>query len=384
MDIFKTLSNPFEGDYAAVTAELATNQFRVFCRRATRLAEQHGFSPDPRLADISQRLAKRGATTAYWISEVSVIFKGLSKKTFTEGDWNWLRTQVAVAAHVTGVTPEISSDVETSAPLVVAGQIIPAGRLSIRGDASRMTIQSEGAAAPRSFSVIAQRNGSPVWAEVGKESSFVKVDGQPALRVVNTDWHASFQDELSQPSAEVTPDVVAQFEEALELMGRGMPEYRAWVLGLLKEISPIRRPDWNMIASGSSPHRFGGIDLCVPATPTETAEMMVHECTHQYFHMASWLGSFVTADAKPHYSPLKKCERPLDRILIGYHAFGNALIAFEKFREMGLQKETASRRSTIAAYMEQLRVPIETEVGLSELGLAFSRPLRARLTTIGA
>lgn len=383
MEIFKTLSNPFEGDYAAVTAELATNHFRVFVRRATRLAEQQGFPADPRLADIAQRLAKRGAQRAYWISEVSVIVKGFNKAAFTESDWNWLRTQISIAAHVTGVTPGIELDVETNAPLVVAGQIIPAGRLSIRGDSDRMTLQAEGAA-PRSFLVIARRNDSPVWAEDGKQSTFVRVDGQPAIRVVNAEWHAAFQDELSQPAGLVKPEAITQFEEALELMGRVMPEYRAWVLCLLKEISPLIRPQPNMIASGSSPHRFGGIDLCVPATPTETVEMMVHECTHQYFHLASWLGSFMTADAKPHYSPLKNCERPLDRILIGYHAFGNALIAFEKFREVGLQKETAVRRSTIAGYMEQLRVPIEAEVGLSDLGLAFSRPLRDRLKTIGA
>ncbi len=383
MEIFKALSNPFEGDYASVTAELATNQFRVFVRRAARLAEQHGFTADPRLADIAQRLAKGGARHAYWISEVSVIFKGFAKPAFTESDWNWLRTQVSIAAHVTGVTPGIELDVETNTPLLVAGQIIPAGRLSIRGDSGRMTIQAEGAAA-RSFLVIARRNDSPVWAEDGKQASFVRVDGQPAIRVVNADWHAAFNDELSQPAGAVTPEAIAQFEGALELMGRVMPEYRSWVLCLLKEISPLVRPQPNMIASGSSPHRFGGIDLCVPASATETAEMMVHECTHQYFHLASWLGSFMTAEAKPHYSPLKKCERPLDRILIGYHAFGNALIAFEKFREVGLQKETAVRRNTIADYMAQLRVPIEAEVGLSELGLAFSRPLRDRLKTIGA
>ncbi len=384
MEIFNRLSNPFEGDYAALTAELATNQFRVFCRRAIRLAEQHGYSQDARLADIAQRLAQRGANTAYWTPEVAIIFNGLSKQAFTEGDWNWLRAQISLSAHVTGVTSELELDVETNAPLFVAGQLVPAARLSIRGGADRMTIQAEGATAPRSFSVIAQRNGSPVWAEAGTESSFVRVDGQPTIRVVGAEWHTTFLDELSQPAAVVNQGAVAQFEEALELMGRAMPEYRAWVLCLLKEITPIRRPDWNMIASGSSPRRFGGIDLCVPATPTETAEMMIHECSHQYFHMASWVGSFVTPEARPHYSPLKKCERPLDRILIGYHAFGNALIAFEKFRAMGLQKEISSRQSTIVAYMEQLRVPIESEVGLSELGLALSRPLRARLTAQGA
>jgi HEXXH motif-containing protein len=379
MEIFNYLSTPFEGDFAALTAELACNTFRIFCRRATRQAEKHGYPQDALLAEISKRLAERAVTTAYWTPEVAVIFKGLSKTPFTQADWHWVRTQVALSAHLTGVISSLELDVETNDSIVVCGKLLPAGKLSIRGTASRLTIHAEGAAAARAFTVVGQRNGSPVWAEEGEASRLLVIDGQPAVRVVGAEWHSNWGEELSQPVAEVTQAAVDQFQEALRLMERVMPEYRAWVLCLLKEITPIVRPAMNMIASGSSPRRFGGIDLCVPASPTETAEMMIHECSHQYFHMASWVGSMVTPDAKPHYSPLKKCERPLDRILIGYHAFGNALIAFDKFREVGLEKEIAGRFNTINGYMEQLRVPIEAEVGLSELGLAFARPLRARL-----
>jgi hypothetical protein len=46
---------------------------------------------------------------------------------------------------------------------------------------------------------------------------------------------------------------------------------------------------------------------------------------------------------------------------------------------MGLAEVIAERFNTINAYMEQLRVPVENEEGLSDLGLAFARPLRARL-----
>jgi HEXXH motif-containing protein len=379
MDIFNSLSNPFEGNYAALTAELATNHYRIFCRRALRLAEKNGYGQDARLVDIANRLAQRPSTTAYWTPEVAVLNNVLTKQPFTQQDWHWVRAQIALSAHLTGVTSELELDVETNVPVVVAGKILPAGRLVIRGGADTLTVQVDGGA-PRSFSVIAQRAGSPVWAENGDASSFVQIDGQPAIRVVNAEWHTTWADELSQPVGDVDQAAVAQFQEALNLLGRTMPEYHSWVLCLLKEITPLRRPAANMIASGSSPRRFGGIDLCVPASATETAEMLIHECSHQYFHMASWIGSFVTAEARPHYSPLKKCERPLDRILIGYHAFGNALLAFDKFRELGFGQEIAGRAGAIFKYMEQLRVPIENEVGLSELGLAFSRPLRARMT----
>lgn len=55
----------------------------------------------------------------------------------------------------------------------------------------------------------------------------------------------------------------------------------------------------------------------------------------------------------------------------------------ELFRAMGLEEEIAERHRTVSAYMEQLRIPLESEDGLSELGLALFRPLRARLAQAG-
>ena len=248
----------------------------------------------------------------------------------------------------------------------------------IQGGPSRLTIQAEGEPSARSFSVFGRRNGAPVWAADDAPPVFLHLDGEPAIRFVGGDWHSIWAEEACQPAA-VDQAVVDQFNECLSLVERSMPEYRAWVLCLLKEITPIRRPAKDTIASNSSAIRPGGIDIAVPASPTETAEMLIHECSHQYFHMASWVGSMVTPDARPYYSPLKNCERPLDRILLGYHAFGNALIAFERFCKMGLEQEIAERVRTVAGYMEQLRVPVEKEEGLSELGIAIYRPLRARL-----
>jgi HEXXH motif-containing protein len=240
-------------------------------------------------------------------------------------------------------------------------------------------VQAEGEASPRSFSVIAQRDACPLWAEDGRASEFLMLDGKPAIRLVGDDWHVTWADEITQPVAPVDQRASSQFQEALDLLGRTMPEYRDWVVCLLREITPIRSPGEDAYSSGSSLWRFGGIDLSVPASPVQTAEMLVHECTHLYFLLASWTGPVVTPDAKPYYSPLKDCERPLEKILTGYHALGNQFIALDKFRTQGFEKEVSDRLGTISSQLEQMRPPMENEVGLSELGLAFSRPLRARL-----
>lgn len=385
MEIFNRLSTPFEGDFAALTAELATIHFRCFCLRALHLAQKHGYEEDARVVAISQRLTQRAATTAYWLPEVSVLGFGLSKQPFTQGDWNWLRAQIALSAHLTGVTSELELDVETNAPLIVCGRMIPAARLVIRGGPERLTLQAEGAASPRSFSVIGQRNASPVWAEDGTASSFLRIDGQPAIRVVSNEWHLAWSntcetDALRFVAASEHQAAMSQFQEAFGMMDRLMPEYRTWVFCLLRELTPMVRPAEHMTLSGSSKFRFGGIDLCVPASPLELVELLIHECTHQYFHIASCVGSLVTSEARSYYSPIKRCERPLDRILSGYHVCGNILIAFDRLRAVGLEQEISKRFGEISELMSHLRVPIENEVGLSELGLALSRPLHARLT----
>lgn len=382
MEIFNFLSSPFEGDFAALAAELAATQYRAFCVRALRAGESAGYGKDPLIADVVQRIDQRDATTAYWTPEVGTIFTGLRKEAVTEQDWHWLRAQIALAAHVTGLTDEIALEVATGAPLLICGRTVPAGRLRIHGGPERLSIEVEGEAAPRSFSVRGRRQGAPVWADDAGPGLFLELDGEPAIRFASADWHAIWAEEPCDP-APVDQVVREQFQECLGLLARALPEYRDWVVCLLKEITPIRRPGAHMIASNSSALRLGGVDIAVPASATETAEMLIHECSHQYFHMASWMGSTVTPDAKPHYSPLKRRERPLDRLLLGYHAFGNALIAFDRFRAIGLGNQITDRLGTVSAYMEQLRVPLQSEEGLSELGLALYRPLRARLARIG-
>jgi HEXXH motif-containing protein len=381
MDVFRYLSHPAAGDFHSLAAELCTLQFHAFVSRARgRLAlPQHAALLDEVLEGLSSTPPHRD----YWTPEVSWIQAGEQARSGHGQPAlhdEWQVAQIATAAFLTGVLDRVALRTRLDLPLLVAGRTF-LGELQIEGRGDQLRIQS-GSNTLATFIAIARREGRTVWidASVGAQG-VIGLEGEFPIRCVGGDWHRSSWIGLPCQDAPVA-DTAHQVQSALDLLRSQFPEYHAWVTCLLKEVTPIVRPAPRMLASNSSWLRMGGIDVSVPASVTETVEMLVHECTHQYFHMCAWLGSTVVPGAKPHFSPLKQCERPLDRILLGYHAFGNALIVFDKLAALGRTEEIRVRWTAVAAYMDKLAEPLQPPHELSELGLALFSPLHARLGTL--
>ncbi len=367
MEIFRLLSTPREGDFAALATELAAAQHHAFLVRATRAAALAGVPADPVLSELTRRLAEQPPSLASWTPEVGVLVTGF-RATDAAGQ-RWLQAQAALSGLVTGVITQLTLDTTVDRPLLVCGRRVAPGPVQLRGDADALEIVGRD-------EVQRFRRQTSVWIAEGSEAAIVPTGAAP-LRLVGGDWHAL----CDEPVAPLVPDaqVVEQLAGALALLGEAAPEYRAWVLCLLREVTPIRRPGEHVIASGSSARRPGGIDIAVPASATETAEMLIHECSHQYLHMMSWFGPLVSEAARPHYSPLKGCERPLERIVLGYHAFANASLAYTQLRAHGHAEAIADRSRVVSGYLEELVKPLVDEVGLSALGREIVRPLRTRL-----
>lgn len=370
MEVFRLLSTPREGDFAALATELAAAQHHSFLVRAMRVATLAGAPADPILGELARRLAEQPPSLASWTPEVGVLATGLAA-TDAAGH-RWLQAQAALSGVVTGVIPQITLKTTVDRPLLVCGRRISPGPIQLRGEVDALEIVG-------GDEVQRFHRQAGVWLAEGSEAAIVPTGAVP-LRLVGSGWHSL----CDEPELALAPDArsVDQLTGALELLGEAAPEYRAWVLCLLKEVTPIGRPGERVLASGSSALRPGGIDVAVPASAIETAEMLIHECSHQYFHMLSWFGALVTKDARPHYSPLKGCERPLDRILLGYHAFGNAILAYEQLRAHGHGEGIAGRYRVISGYLDELVKPLVDEVGLSELGREILRPLRTRLGAV--
>lgn len=370
MDVFRPFSTPREGNFTALATELAAAQHHALLARATRGAALAGAASDPVFAELSQRLAARPPSLASWTPEVGVLATGF-EATNAAGH-RWLQAQAALGGMVTGLLTRVDLETTVERPLLMCGQRVAPGPVQLRGDGDELEVVGRDA-------VQRFHRHAGVWIAQGAEAALVPTHAAP-IRLVGGDWHALYD----EPAQAIEPDarVIDQLTAALALLGETAPEYLPWVLCLLKEVTPIHRPGERVLASGSSLLRPGGVDIAVPASATETAEMLIHECTHQYLHMLSWFETLVTKDARPHYSPLKNCERPLDRIVLGYHAFGNVMLAYAQLEAHGYGAAISSRVRVVSGYLDQLAKPLVDEVGLSALGREIVRPLRARLAAM--
>ena len=111
-------------------------------------------------------------------------------------------------------------------------------------------------------------------------------------------------------------------------------------------------------------------------------ELLVHEATHQYFHILTKLGPVDDgSDTALYYSPARQQERPLDFILLAYHAVGNMLL----FHRQGLRANRASaayRDQRIALFEDwaaRLVAPLRGNGALTAVGHALWTPLDERI-----
>ena len=115
--------------------------------------------------------------------------------------------------------------------------------------------------------------------------------------------------------------------DALKLIQEFAPDYHSWVTDVLRWIIPITPPD---PATGAKTRAFSMygvpsiVHMSFPNNPLKVADLLIHECSHQYFHVAEdWFRLANGQDTNLYYSHYVKKERPIDRILIAFHAFAN-------------------------------------------------------------
>ncbi len=185
------------------------------------------------------------------------------------------------------------------------------------------------------------------------------------------------QEGIPYPVAPATDEVAAAWAAAFDLIRRCSPSYLRWVDRGVREIVPVAVPDGAMI-SGSHTQRWGEIYMTSRLAPLKLCEMLVHEVSHQHYFFGGFLASVEDgSDPTLYYSPLKKTGRPLDKILLAYHAFANVILFYRECREQGL--ETGVEEETILPELAQLEAPLRSTHGLTELGRAFWQPLAERI-----
>lgn len=173
--------------------------------------------------------------------------------------------------------------------------------------------------------------------------------------------------------------------DAVTLLDDVAPNYAKWIRHALNFIILLPHIE-NRSCSGSWADASGMIYMTKPVSALEAAEILVHESSHQYFHMLERTSDVCKPGQREmFYSPPVKRDRPLDRILIAYHAFANVLIMYMAAFEQGHGDQyTVNRFHAFCEDVATLEGYLDRSTGLSDLGLTLFLPLRAALAAARA
>ena len=169
--------------------------------------------------------------------------------------------------------------------------------------------------------------------------------------------------------------------QAISLLRRHAPPYLQWVDKVVRQVIPLNGAE-GILRSSSNTDWPGAIGVSFPSKPIMVAEMLVHEASHQYFHIATrFRPVHDRSDRRLYHSPVKGESRPIDAILLAFHAFANVLLFYRSCIESGVEDQgycerSATRhRSELEPMLDYLRLPNS----LTETGRLLWEPLASRL-----
>lgn len=175
--------------------------------------------------------------------------------------------------------------------------------------------------------------------------------------------------------------VTALFQSGVDTLRACSPEYGLWVDTVVREIVPREHKGESALESGSARGAPGLMTISICSEPVLVGEMMVHEASHMYFHMGSLIAPIDDGtDETLYYSPAVGRRRPLQRILLAYHAFGNVLLFYRDCRQQGVGNHIRStREASLRPKVQALESPLRENPALTELGQSLFEPLQERL-----
>ncbi len=176
-----------------------------------------------------------------------------------------------------------------------------------------------------------------------------------------------------------SPELIEILTQALDLLEEHLPHYFNWVVRIIRRLVVLHAGP-NVLHSGSPEHQYGTIFISDNFRALSVAEMLIHESSHQYFELLNKLGPTVDpGHTKLYYSPAKRCDRPLHKILLAYHAFANVMLFYRGVAECGLaDSRFAKFQNVLNDELRQLEQPLLENDAILPIGRALVEPLIER------
>jgi HEXXH motif-containing protein len=290
-------------------------------------AEADGFD-ETTAARALEALTPERVSTAPWTPALGAVRMALARSpsrhplTFAVG-------QLKTTLFLVGALDIVDVAFEAACPLAVAGETLAARRWTVRGSGSTLVIDGDDGRVRRTFERRSTDGEAHVWA--ADPDRVIRFGQMAAAIFSDAEWMGHWLPKTIRgciaPDRAMRGSLIAR---AGELFLERSPAYYLWVAAVLKEVAPLV-PDKAGTQSQSFPLWPGHIQVS-QATLVGMLIVLVHECSHQYFHMALWNGPVADPDAPLLASLLARRTRPIEKVLLGFHAFGNVLLALRPVR----------------------------------------------------
>jgi hypothetical protein len=275
---------------------------------------------------------------------------------------------------------EWTAEIEPDAPLRLHNLIARPERVAVRGGdgAAEVTVSDgNGGASLR----LADDPWAPLDATGALRSAGLYLSRPIRLLVTSgaVPGDSFFVEEADPFDVGALASFAGDVRAGLDFVAELGPEWLDWIETAVTVVVPCHAPA-DMLRSGSSNTQPGLVRLTAGRPPSTTAEMLVHEASHQYLHAALRVAPVDDgSDPNLYFSPVKQQPRPIDKILTAYHAFANVELFYAKALENGWQPDDreADAVARVTEELDVLEAPLRETGALTTAGRGLVEPLVA-------
>jgi HEXXH motif-containing protein len=368
--------SPEGGEATGAVRALALARLNSTRRRIAAALESSG---QPETAQAL--LAFTAGQASAWRPETGLALQSVRMQATPEpSTLRMAALQLAAGCAGMGGSGSLETRIEAPQWLYLDGWLTPvSGSCSLRADGRSIQIRSDlGTAA---FLASEQNRWSPADAPSGPWTAYAS--GGLAPRYVTASglrhsvegfpWisDAPPVDPIERPEA--ADPRIGTIHEGWRRILEHTPAYSAWVASTAAGCLMLDPNGKRTAQSGSSYDHPGLIAIEPPDCPIFCGEILVHECSHQHLLVYGMVAPLVTPGSEEmSYSPIKRAQRTIDRVLTGGHAVGNMIIYYATLRRTSeldpASQERFDRHCTWFA--EDYRPALSRSESLTEAGRA--------------
>lgn len=314
-------SSPYEGDFVELTSRFSARSFKNL-----DLLVSHYTGSEPVVTKHNIDFTDESVSTL-WRPELGFARLGLAKK-INPAETSWFEACLTLPLFLSGLINVLDIVIDSEYPLYLCGQIIRANRLIIQGDQNQLIVKDGGHKALYEFVKVELQNQQNAWV-LSEKPELLLIQNKAVASYSKGGWFDFWQKERlsTQDNAGLREFSVALIE-VFEALERSSSEYYSWVTNALFELVPIKSEQRSFDATSflNCPRH---IHMSYPLNLVTGYSSLIHECSHQYFHLLLWNTTLTKPDAPSAYSSLKKIERPLVLVLAGFHAYANIYLGLK-------------------------------------------------------